>query len=338
MPFCLQSQVTNVKPLNRTSNVVEGTTNGRTQGLFGIDIACHPATSSSMSQHQKKQETGGFLNVCANEITAHRPQSSSVAETVRFPSVIPRGRNQVQAEPQQQLQVVTPQRRNDAVVMNVAGLSNWKSSDSSCPNSSFGIISNQQAGLQYWFGQGSQEQATDPLRWMNSSGRNSNQSNIANVSNNNLERSMPSIIHAPKLENHKIGAAQAWMSIGAPSEWKPVDGVCNKQVGSISFNSSWKTSTPVSRVHEDSKLKLESVQGVNEASHVQNKGLVIFPQLLTTDQSRSRSSWQGLVQHNKQKDQLPPDLNISFQPPESPAQPSPRIHIDSQHPDLALQL
>ncbi|KAJ6808677.1 uncharacterized protein M6B38_165060 [Iris pallida] len=341
MPFCLQSPATNVMALNRTSTAVEGTNNGRTrdqkQGLFGIDLAHHHATSSSVSQHQKKQETGGFLNTCTNEITAHGPQSSE-AEKFKFPSIIPRGRNQVQAE-LQQLQVVIPQRRNDAVVMNVAGLSNWRSSDSSCPTSSFGIISNEQAGLQYWFGQDSEEQGTiDPLRWMNFSGRNSNQSNNVEVCNNSLEKPMPSIIHAPRLENPSAGAAQAWMSIGAPAEWKSVDGVRNKQVGSISFNSSWKTPTPVSRVHEDSRLKPESVQGVNEASQVQNKGLVIFPQLMTTDLSRLQSPWQGLVQHNKQKDQLPPDLNISFQPPESPLRPSPRMHIDSQHPDLALQL
>ncbi|KAJ6802994.1 uncharacterized protein M6B38_190680 [Iris pallida] len=65
-------------------------------------------------------------------------------------------------------------------------------------------------------------------------------------------------------------------------------------------------------------MKQEQVHGVSEASQVQNNGLVIFPQLMTTDLSRLRSPWQGMVQHSKQKDQLPPDLNISFQPPGSP--------------------
>ncbi|KAJ6827611.1 uncharacterized protein M6B38_366915 [Iris pallida] len=343
MSFCFQSQATAVKPHSRTSSGVEGTnrewTQDQKQGLFGIDLARQPAVSSPMPQLQK-QATGVFSNVYTNEVAAHRPQSSHEAAKSMFLPITPRERNQVQAEPQQQPQSVTPQRRNDAVSMNVSGRNaTWRSSGTSRPNTSSGIMSNQQAGVQYWFARGSQEQvASDPLRWMSSSGKNTNQSNLAKVCTNNLERSMPNSVHV-RQEIPNATAAQAWMSIGAPAEWKPVDGggVRNKQVGPASFNSTWKAPAP-SRVPDDSKVPQEPVQGVSEASQVQNKGLVIFPQLMTTDLSRLRSPWQGMVQHSKQKDQLPPDLNISFQPPGSPARPSSGIHIDSQQPDLALQL
>ncbi|KAJ6816104.1 uncharacterized protein M6B38_417170 [Iris pallida] len=344
MPFCFQSQATTVKPLNRTPNGVEGTNRERTQdqkqGLFGMDLAHQPAISSPMPQLHK-QATGGSSNVYTKEVTAHRHQSSYEATKSMFPPITPRERNQVQAEPEQQLQSVIPQRKNDAVSMNVAGLNaTWRSSDSTRSNTPSVVISNQQAGVQYWFARGSQEQATsDPLRWMSPSGKNTIQSNMAKVCNNNLERSRPNSVHSVTQENPNATAAQAWMSIGAPAEWKTVDGggVHNKQVGHASFNTAWKTPA-LSRVHDGSKMKQEQVHGVSEASQVQNNGLVIFPQLMTTDLSRLRSPWQGMVQHSKQKDQLPPDLNISFQPPGSPARPSSGIHIDSQQPDLALQL
>jgi hypothetical protein len=76
----------------------------------------------------------------------------------------------------------------------------------------------------------------------------------------------------------------------------------------------------------------------------QNKGLVIFPQLVQTDFSRSQGQhqWQGLVPHMQQKpnmDMLRPDLNIGFSSPGSPpARQSSGINLEAQQPDLALQL
>ena len=294
---------------------------------------------------KKNKVAGDFAKAYTNETTRQQPELYSEPRTANFPATSYLGRSEVQTEPVRQSEAVTSQRRNDGLGMNVGGLSNWKSCDSR-QTSVFGIISHHQAGVQYWHARGSQEQAVnDPLRWMSSSGKLSNQPNTSNRCSNNLEQSMPAV-QIPKRENPNVATDQAWMSIGASAEWKSVDGgLPTKQVGPASFNPTCKNPSQAYRAHEEANtrpeanFRPEALHGVTENSPVQTKGLVIFPQLMTTDLSRLRSPWQGLVQHNnKQKDSLPPDLNISFQPPGSPAQSSSGILIDSQQPDLALQL
>lgn len=80
---------------------------------------------------------------------------------------------------------------------------------------------------------------------------------------------------------------------------------------------------------------------MNEAQF-QNQPMV-FPQLVATDLSRFQVQphWQGLsprIQQRQKQDTLPPDLNIGFQSPGSPVKQSSGVLVDSQQPDLALQL
>lgn len=69
-----------------------------------------------------------------------------------------------------------------------------------------------------------------------------------------------------------------------------------------------------------------------------------FPQLAAADLSRfqmQQSAWQGPSPHGQSRQKpetLPPDLNIGFQSPGSPAKQSSGVMVDSQQPDLALQL
>ncbi|KAJ1441352.1 Bromodomain-like superfamily [Sesbania bispinosa] len=70
---------------------------------------------------------------------------------------------------------------------------------------------------------------------------------------------------------------------------------------------------------------------------------MVFPQLASPDQSRlqMQSSWRGLSpcsQPRQKQEALAPDLNIGFQSPGSPAKQSSGVLVDSQQPDLALQL
>ncbi|KAL2472957.1 DNA-binding bromodomain-containing protein [Forsythia ovata] len=81
---------------------------------------------------------------------------------------------------------------------------------------------------------------------------------------------------------------------------------------------------------------------VGSETQFQNQPMV-FPQLVTADLSRFhlQSPWQNLSphMHAKQKQEsLPPDLNIGFQSPGSPGRHSSGVRVDSQQPDLALQL
>lgn len=87
----------------------------------------------------------------------------------------------------------------------------------------------------------------------------------------------------------------------------------------------------------------QPIQVAGLEPQVRDKGLVIFPQLVTNDMSRfqNQSPQQDPVlrmENKHNKGTCPPDLNISFQPPGSPVLHSPRILKDSQQPDLALQL
>ncbi|KAF8024029.1 hypothetical protein BT93_F1283 [Corymbia citriodora subsp. variegata] len=70
---------------------------------------------------------------------------------------------------------------------------------------------------------------------------------------------------------------------------------------------------------------------------------MIPPQITTADLSRFQGQlhWRGITPHTQprqKQETLPPDLNIGFQSPTSPAKQSSSVVIDSQQPDLALQL
>ncbi|KAL3851200.1 hypothetical protein ACJIZ3_013082 [Penstemon smallii] len=76
--------------------------------------------------------------------------------------------------------------------------------------------------------------------------------------------------------------------------------------------------------------------------HFQNQQMG-FPQMVTADLSRFQMppTWRNLSPqtHSRQRpESLPPDLNIGFQSSGSPGRPSSGVMVDSQHPDLALQL
>ncbi|XP_010060328.2 uncharacterized protein LOC104448222 isoform X1 [Eucalyptus grandis] len=69
----------------------------------------------------------------------------------------------------------------------------------------------------------------------------------------------------------------------------------------------------------------------------------IPPQITTADLSRFQGQlhWRGITPHTQPRQKqgtLPPDLNIGFQSPTSPVKQSSSAVIESQQPDLALQL
>ncbi|KAF7015531.1 hypothetical protein CFC21_029359, partial [Triticum aestivum] len=171
-----------------------------------------------------------------------------------------------------------------------------------------------------------------------------------NVSNRGFDasRNIFSAFPTAVRENQGIPpapVAQSWISFGASSESKPTIVSPNFNDG----NSGWKM--PFANVRTCDETKISAVPQffrqpvqVPRESPGQNKGLVIFPQLVQTDFSRSQgqSQWQGLVPHMQQKpnmDMLRPDLNIGFPSPGSPpARQSSGINLEAQQPDLALQL
>ncbi|PKA46706.1 hypothetical protein AXF42_Ash019689 [Apostasia shenzhenica] len=266
-----------------------------------------------------------------------------------------RDSNYMPSEMQQQLEANSFQRGNNALGMAIEEMNNETRLNN--PMSFFSI---NQTGVKDGIGRGNNHNQTsnDPFKFavssgnlnqqnspttsvskLNHRGKMSNQQNCSSSGIGNLNQSMPSILPMSR-ENCSpatSAAARAWMSVGTSATWKSANGK------HTSDNPVWNTPTSASHINGDFMIRPGNlpIQVFNEASHDRNKGLVIFPQLIPTDllKFQSHPLWQGLSPRpqTKQRDNLPPDLNIGYQPPGSPVQPSPSV-MDSQQPDLALQL
>ncbi|XP_074583384.1 uncharacterized protein LOC141839217 [Curcuma longa] len=176
-------------------------------------------------------------------------------------------------------------------------------------------------------------------------------------SSSDSSKTFPSVVPPSCREKTNVPdyvAAQMWMPAGASLQSKPPQHIVdarNSSNGSVSTFSygSWRTPSSSPRISDNSmtismsQAFRQPIQVAGLEPQVRDKGLVIFPQLVTNDMSRfqNQSPRQGPVprmENKRSKDTYPPDLNISFQPPGSPVLHSPRILKDSQQPDLALQL
>uniref|UniRef100_A0A0A9CF06 Uncharacterized protein n=1 Tax=Arundo donax TaxID=35708 RepID=A0A0A9CF06_ARUDO len=246
-------------------------------------------------------------------------------------------------------EATVPQPRNEAtwVYRGWPGDGKVGTSNMSRPSPSVGFISKNQAvnAANFAMNVNGQENINDHTKPMGSTAI-TGQANIPNRGPD-APRNIFSAFPAAVRENQSIPSApavQSWISFGA-SENKPA-------IVSPTFldsNSGWKMPFANARPSDDTKISAvpqffrQPVQVVRE-SPAQNKGLVIFPQLVQTDFSRSQGQpqWQGLVPHMQQKpskDVLRPDLNIGFPSPGSPpARQSSGINLEAQQPDLALQL
>lgn len=348
-------------------------TMGGKRGWFGVASETKPSITFAMLQKQKERLTvdlpqasaslaehlqpSNSTSVIATETALQRPLSCSEAATSRSFETILRNTNHRQPDDLKRQEMRKPERGNAILGMDLRGFNGGNAtekSDIDRLNASLGIISNQQSKVtNNGRAHGSQEQPVDdPCRIMSLPGKIFYQSN-ANVGSHTLKQ-VCSPLQQPRSENASAAAvaAQAWMSIGAPAEHKSIDTsrYSKSQVEPAPLhNSFWKMPTARTGVNEDQKTRQVSqgltqpIQVVSEESQVKNQGFVLFPQLLGNDSSRQsgQARWQCLAPHVSQRqrsDMLPPDLNISCQPPGSPVRQSSSILMDSQQPDLALQL
>ncbi|CBI26651.3 unnamed protein product, partial [Vitis vinifera] len=133
---------------------------------------------------------------------------------------------------------------------------------------------------------------------------------------------MPSI-PSPRSDssNAAATAARAWMSIGAGG-FKPVAENSITPKNHISADSLYN---PTRELHPQ-VTRFRGEFPVSGGMHFQ---------------FQMQSPWQGLnpnTQPRHRQETLPPDLNIGFQPSGSPVRQSSGVLVDSQQPDLALQL
>ncbi|XP_027341121.1 uncharacterized protein LOC113854366 isoform X2 [Abrus precatorius] len=155
--------------------------------------------------------------------------------------------------------------------------------------------------------------------------------------------------------NASAAAARAWMSVGAGGLKQGSDSSSSpkNQISADSLYNPTRDFHPhITRIRGEFPSAAMSFQPfpalvpqpihTGPLSQFPNRHMVC-PQLASADQSRiqMQSPWRGLSprgQSRQKQETLPPDLNIGFQSPGSPAKQSSGVLVDSQQPDLALQL
>ncbi|CAJ1964099.1 unnamed protein product [Sphenostylis stenocarpa] len=198
---------------------------------------------------------------------------------------------------------------------------------------------------------------SDPVQLM---GKFSERAQKQQNSNHSLVDTPPVTLSDPSgqrddLGNASAAAARAWMSVGAGGFKQGPDNSSspkNQITADSLYNSTREFHQHISRIRGEfpsGGMPFQPFQALApQPSHTgtvlqfPNRPMV-FPQLASADQSRfqTQSPWRGLSprgQSRQKQETLPPDLNIGFQSPGSPAKQSSGVLVDSQQPDLALQL
>lgn len=211
---------------------------------------------------------------------------------------------------------------------------------------------------------GSEQQClSDPVQMMRMLAQNQQKSsNHSPDDTSRRENSNSTSILNSNSNNAASVASRAWMSIGAGGFVKPASdnsgtstsdnsGMQRNQISVDSLYNSSRLEPQVSRFRGEIGGNFQSPVQSSFMPHVQpnqaqfqNRPMV-FPQLVTADLSRFQvqSPWRGISPNNnnqtrQKQEMLPPDLNIGFQPVGSPVRQSSSVLVDSQQPDLALQL
>ena len=224
---------------------------------------------------------------------------------------------------------------------------------------------NQMAKGATHFPHGQEQGLSDPVRLMKMmADKTQKQHKSSDSSTVDTQQVLPSVpsVRRDDSNNAAAAAARAWMSIGAGAFKQPAENPTTPK-GQISadslYNPTREFQTQVAPIRGDFPVSgsmqfqpeknsfpvpaflPQPVRLGNEA-HFQSRP-IIFPQLATADLSRfqMQSPWRGLSPHappRQKQDTLPPDLNIGFQSPGSPVKQSSGVLVESQQPDLALQL
>ncbi|KAH1054114.1 hypothetical protein GLYMA_08G318200v4 [Glycine max] len=205
---------------------------------------------------------------------------------------------------------------------------------------------------------GQEQGLSDPVQLMRMFAERAQKQHTS--SNHSLVDTPPVTLSGPSGQRNDSGnasaaAAHAWMSVGAGG-FKQGPNNSSSPKNHISadslYNSTRELHQHISRIRGEfpsGGMPFQPFQAVapqpihtGAVSQFPNRPMV-FPQLASADQSRFQMQppWGGLSPHSQSRQKqetLPPDLNIDFESPGSPVKQSPGVLVDSQQPDLALQL
>lgn len=203
----------------------------------------------------------------------------------------------------------------------------------------------------------------DPVQLMKMYEKAQKQQNSSNQSPVNSPPAMPSVpsVRRDDSANATQAAARAWMSVGAGAVKQENPMSPKNQISAESlYNPAREMHPQMSRARSEFPPSVGMQfqpdknsfpphafvpQFIRPTSETQflNRPPMVFPHFVAADLSRfqMQSPWRGLSPHTQPRpkpETLPPDLNISFQSPGSPVKQSSNVLVDSQQPDLALQL
>nr|GMC53464.1 bromodomain-containing protein DDB_G0270170 isoform X2 [Ipomoea batatas] len=212
------------------------------------------------------------------------------------------------------------------------------------------------------FANGQGQGLSDPVRrMMMLSEKNTNQQKSSQQARVDVPPVSPATVSLPKdgPNNAASAAARAWMSIGEAS-YKQAGENINSQNNQISpgsthnprdFQSQFRGELPAHGMYIQpgkGNFPFPFHAFVPHPARVGTEGQspyepMVFPQSVPADLSRfqlqqsSRPNLNAPAPPRQKRESVPPDLNVSFQSSGSPGRPS-GVLVDSQHPDLALQL
>ncbi|RYR79806.1 hypothetical protein Ahy_A01g004612 isoform B [Arachis hypogaea] len=318
---------------------------------------------SVQSKSFSKSETQGFKQVELNSaLSANQNNSNSVA---KFPSNAPptlsKPREMVSRNLNAAPSVLFKQPDTNGVVS--GELSNGKVMNTSSNREVTGPSSestSNQAGRAAPPVHGKEQSVSDPVQLMRMFAERAQKQQASNHSRANTQPVIPSDRPGQRDDSANASAAaaaaRAWMSVGAGGFKQVPDNSSSpkNQISAYSlYNSSRELQQHTSQIRgnfpsgslpfqsDKNNFPFQALAPQPAALHFPNRPMVI-PQLASADLSRfqMQSHWQGLsppTQPRQKQETLPPDLNIGFQSPGSPAKQSSGV-VDSQQPDLALQL
>ncbi|CAL5190654.1 unnamed protein product [Lathyrus oleraceus] len=206
---------------------------------------------------------------------------------------------------------------------------------------------------------------TPPVQMMRMLSENAQKPQASSSSNHSPTETPPITPNPPgrreDLSNASAAAARAWMSVGAAGfKQGPENSSSPKsQISAESlYNPAREYQQHLSRSRgefpsggmpfqsEKNCFPFQALVPQHHAigvSQFSNRPMVFPQQVAASDLSRFQMQppWQAVRPHSQprqKQESLPPDLNIGFQSPGSPAKQSSGVQVDSQQPDLALQL
>lgn len=239
-----------------------------------------------------------------------------------------------------------------------------------CPSSE---STSSQTGRAAPFAAHGQEQTlSDPVQLMRMLAEKAQKQQTSSSSNHSPADTPPVTPSVPSSRREDSGnaaaaAARAWMSVGAAGFKQGPDNSSspkNQNSADSLYNPAREFHQHMSRIRGESEFHQHMSQMPFQPEknnfpfqalgpqpiHGHTVGVsqfpnrpMVFPQVAASDLSRFQMQppWRGVRPQNQprqKQESLPPDLNIGFHSPGSPAKQSSGMLVDSQQPDLALQL